>query len=184
MWHHLKEARKVAQKSFAYCCKIIISNDQNYHQCLSFTRQNICYSTFLNYVSTNGPLIGSYHLVSISFQSSQVDHSQFFGLMGKFVFHTSEAFKWWAGSSIVVGWFIAANKMYCPPFPILDIGLIGLHSLYWFLLDFMEFYSRQDGKLKEAYMAIKQMIAWRREFYEILEDPYDILCLNCVCPDH
>ena len=74
--------------------------------------------------------------------------------------------------------------MYCPRFPILDIGLIGLHSLYWFLLDFMEFYSRQDGKLKEAYMAIKQMIARRREFYEIREDSYDILCLNCVCPDH
>ena len=48
--------------------------------------------------------------------------------------------------------------MYCPPFPILDIGLIGLHSLYWFLLDFMEFYSRQDGKQEEAKMAINQMI--------------------------
>ena len=48
--------------------------------------------------------------------------------------------------------------MYCPRFPILDIGLIGLHSLYWFLLDFMEFYSRQDGKQEEAKMAINQMI--------------------------
>ena len=98
-----------------------------------------------------------------------------FALIDKFVYFIYlpwEAFKWWRGSGIVVGWFIAANKMYCPRFPILDIGLIGLHSLYWFLLDFMEFYSRQDGKLKEAYMAIKQMIAWRREFlgfYKILE---------------
>ena len=116
-----------------------------------------------------------------------------FALIDKFVYFIylpSEAFKWWRGSGIVVGWFIAANKMYCPRFPILDIGLIGLHFLYWFLLDFMEFYSRQDGKPEEAYMAIKQMIASRRYWIGFWKKKkqmicatlksYDIMCLNCV----